>query len=780
MTKITPTQFLDAIFFDVPDDETILVAKPIHKGKYKGRFKQLRPSHDSFNKFSTGSSDPVDWYFGISTVKNTSTTTLKRRKQDMCAVYCVVLDDIGTKCEVPPVSPSWILETSEGNFQYGYMLTTPVDNMQWFELFMAGVGAKGYADKGTLDSTRIMRVPLSKNVKEGRGGWLSALTLWNPDITYDLPELAEKFDLDLPPESKVSRVSYIASAYNDMDMPEIADPVFEWLQEGGFVRGKQGNGFYEIQCPWHKEHSDGRDEAGYKPLGIGDEPEYRLFKCHHSHEGGTNDFLDWVHDKSGIEVGSRDAVSLEVALADMATTLGVDVSEIKQGGDHDPTPDNENRIYDFGEVLPHDLFPNKKLVGSGKNSQLCPTLTTDNLVAILDAHGVRRVRDVINRKEYCVIRGERVNIEYVYGQVRSQAVLTEFTGTAGFKDVFDAAVTLRTVDYNPVADWLDTLTWDGRSRLPDFLNLFDCNNSGVRDIVVPSWLAQCVDMARGENQGGGAVLVLTGRGGIGKTAILQSLVPRHLRDYLKTGVLMSPGNKDDVAKACGAWITELGELDGTFRRSDMAALKAFLTEEVDSYRPPYGREVLDFPRMTSFSATVNDSLFLSDMTGGGYRRFWVVECNEIEWSHKIDVGQLWAEIDCKVQSGELSRRLTVDQAELVEESAVDAALYNDDVIVQDFKRLWPDLKLRAYHNNTMGHRLTEREIISMLPSPEIAGASEKEIRLYLSRLRAYLKDSTPKGGKLKLKGRKTRALSLSGGKHMWLLPTPLAQVVNHG
>ena len=35
-------------------------------------------------------------------------------------VLVMVLDDIGTKSKEPPLPPTWIMETSSGNYQWGY------------------------------------------------------------------------------------------------------------------------------------------------------------------------------------------------------------------------------------------------------------------------------------------------------------------------------------------------------------------------------------------------------------------------------------------------------------------------------------------------------------------------------------------------------------------------------------------------------------------------------------------------------------------------------------
>ena len=75
----------------------------------------------------------------------------------------------------------------------------------------------------------------------------------------------------------------------------------------------------------------------------------------------------------------------------------------------------------------------------------------------------------------------------------------------------------------------------------------------------------------------------------------------------------------------------------------MAAVKSFMTSQVDSYRPPYGREQIEIPRRCVIVGTTNEDHFLFDPTGD--RRFWVIE---VKGSINTDAlkgirDQLWAE-----------------------------------------------------------------------------------------------------------------------------------------
>ena len=132
------------------------------------------------------------------------------------------------------------------------------------------------------------------------------------------------------------------------------------------------------------------------------------------------------------------------------------------------------------------------------------------------------------------------------------------------------------------------------------------------------------------------VLVFKGEQGAGKTRFVVSLAPN---DYIKTGLQISPNNKDSVLEGTSAWIVEIGELDATTRKNDHAQLKAFLSKSADYIRKPYAVAEEMIPRKTSFCATVNTDSFLVDDTGN--RRYWVIEVGDVNAKHGIDMQQFW-------------------------------------------------------------------------------------------------------------------------------------------
>ena len=105
---------------------------------------------------------------------------------------------------------------------------------------------------------------------------------------------------------------------------------------------------------------------------------------------------------------------------------------------------------------------------------------------------------------------------------------------------------------------------------------------------------------------------------------------------------------------------ELGELDSTFKKSEISQLKGFLSSDSDMIRRPYDKRESHYARRTVYFGSVNPDVFLNDDTGN--TRFWVIKCHRIHHLHSIDVQQLWAEVLTLYRAGE-TWRLTEQEVE---------------------------------------------------------------------------------------------------------------------
>ena len=197
---------------------------------------------------------------------------------------------------------------------------------------------------------------------------------------------------------------------------------------------------------------------------------------------------------------------------------------------------------------------------------------------------------------------------------------------------------------NPVREWILSEPWDGIHRIG---NVYDSvvEEKGFprafKELLMRKWLVSAAAAAfhpRGFHYRG--VLVLIGGQGIGKTTWFRNLAGRD--EFFNEGIGLDPNDKDSLKRAISFWITELGELEGTFKRSDMSALKNFLTRSTDVLRMPWGRRMSEFQRRTVFGATVNQREILIDDTGNS--RWWCIPVERMEMVDRRDMQQIWAEV----------------------------------------------------------------------------------------------------------------------------------------
>lgn len=294
-----------------------------------------------------------------------------------------------------------------------------------------------------------------------------------------------------------------------------------------------------------------------------------------------------------------------------------------------------------------------------------PKGTIENVKALLDYLNVTVRYNVITKKEEVIIPGEVFTIDNqdnsAYAKIHSWCnrvgIPTEgLTGQIGY--LSDQNV------YNPVVAWIDSEPWDGISRLEDMYQTVD-SETPLKKVLMEKWFISCI-AALYEPNGIAAQGVLTFRGkqNIGKTTWVKKLAPESL-DVIKDGLTLKTDDKDSVLNIVRNWIVELGELDATFKKSDIAQLKAFLTKNQDVLRRSYARKESQYARRTIFFGSVNEHCFLSDPTGN--RRFWTLECDSVNFEHGINMQQFWAEIRELYRKGKVWY-LTQEENEQLSES----------------------------------------------------------------------------------------------------------------
>lgn len=299
--------FVEYITKLAPEGETALVVrqKPILKdGELQfhadGAIKCTWPAFLPSAKMKKGDS----WYV------NTASFIIDRfqdGKPSASAANCeyvlfMMLDDIGSKSKIPPLEPTWILESSPDNFQWGYAFSEQPSKGD-FTAAIRAIADAGYTDPGACNAVRNVRLPGSVNMKPGRNNFEARLVEFHPEREYTLEQICEALDV-VPAEADTT--ANLPIRLKDTGQ----DSVVAWMNDNGLVlSAPNGEGWMGVVCPNHAEHTDGNPEARYKPLD-------RSFCCLHSHcvDLDTNTFLKWVGENGGPKVtaGLRDELMAEV------------------------------------------------------------------------------------------------------------------------------------------------------------------------------------------------------------------------------------------------------------------------------------------------------------------------------------------------------------------------------------------------------------------------------------------------------------------------------------
>ncbi len=127
------------------------------------------------------------------------------RKENFAAFNVLMLDDVGTKVSwsrLRGFPPSYVTQTSPGNYQVGYFLAEPLTDIDYATQLKNAVIEAGLCDPGATGVARWARLPVGINGKpkyKSESGEPSRCRLvrWNPERRYTVDEIVEGLGLKL-------------------------------------------------------------------------------------------------------------------------------------------------------------------------------------------------------------------------------------------------------------------------------------------------------------------------------------------------------------------------------------------------------------------------------------------------------------------------------------------------------------------------------------------------------------------------------------------------------
>lgn len=217
--------------------------------------------------------------------------------------------------------------------------------------------------------------------------------------------------------------------------------------------------------------------------------------------------------------------------------------------------------------------------------------------------------------------------------------------------------------FNPVIEYFDRCSamWDGVPRVANaFSTYWGTDDNEYMRLVATMFFIGIV--VRGYRPGvkHDHAPVFEGGQGRGKSTALTVLGGTWFAD---TPFRM--GEKDGYLSIQGVLLYEVAELE-QFNRSEVTAIKAFMSSTIDRFREPYGRRMKNMPRRCAFAATTNENEYFKDNTGN--RRFWPVATGKIDLDALMrDRDQLFGEAIHMLNAGVLWYPTRDQQERLIDE-----------------------------------------------------------------------------------------------------------------
>jgi putative DNA primase/helicase len=297
--------------------------------------------------------------------------------------------------------------------------------------------------------------------------------------------------------------------------------------------------------------------------------------------------------------------------------------------------------YPLNAMLPVEVFSETTMISNKK----VPLPVASNVKVMLDSYGITVRYNQMSRTIDTVIPNLNASVDNKEERSLSEILdLCVRSGITITKDRLCGAL-LSIADenrYHPVKDWILSKDWDGEDRFQML-----CDTVQVKPEYQEFWeivllkVLQAIVTGAFEEKGNRfeCVLTFTGNQGIGKTRWFCRLLPEGM---VYDGCGLDLKDKDSIINAISYALTELGEIDSTLKKSEISSLKAFLSKKKDDIRLPYARTKSPFPRRNVFVGSVNSAEFLADETGN--RRFWTIHVTALDYQHKIDMQQVFAQV----------------------------------------------------------------------------------------------------------------------------------------
>ncbi len=354
-------------------------------------------------------------------------------------------------------------------------------------------------------------------------------------------------------------------------------------------------------------------------------------------------------------------------------------------------------------------------------------MATNKKIAICERLDEFYLPDTIDNYRYNLLRRspEKYNKSLnIYLPIESDdfnifQLITEKTLTAnGLKSIskeqIQSIYDLVTHNYkvDPFYEYIKTLVWDGRPRLRRWFidglgahipSLPEDKSTYLIEEATQAWFMGAVKRSMEPHKCEIVPILMSKDQGLGKGTFVQytSMYGIEPSWYRQTSCGIDDPRRFFESIA-GAKIIEWGEAQQLKKRDSVEEMKAFISQEIDTYREPYAHTSTSFHRRWVTIITTNESSLFSDTTGN--RRFIPFICDGSKAKKHIkkdmlsdpeciyEVQQLWAEAMVLERQG-CKAYMPADAEKLARIPQKDFMKGNDfiDAVYSELDKNYPDV-----------------------------------------------------------------------------------------
>lgn len=272
---------------------------------------------------------------------------------------------------------------------------------------------------------------------------------------------------------------------------------------------------------------------------------------------------------------------------------------------------------------------------------------------------------------------ERIDVVKPLGWTRGSSVLTDMDvhylklyfekhyGLSSEKKLQSALhIVANENGYHPIREKLNSLVWDGTSRIRGCLRHFlGANADDYTEAMLTHFLLGAILRVFQPGCKYEEILCLVGGQGIGKSTFFRFLAIQD--DWFSDDIRHLDDDKV-FQRLQGHWIIEMSEMLATNNAKSVEESRSFFSRQKDTYRVPYESQPKDRPRQCVFGGTSNSMDFLP-LDRAGNRRFLPIVTEivapevhilEDEEASRAYLLQVWAEAMTIYRSGKYSMKFS--------------------------------------------------------------------------------------------------------------------------